>query len=134
MLRLRHVLGSASVVFLSVVLVAACGNSNSPSSPTPAPSPSSGGASSTADVTITIVGMNGGQSYSPNPATVKVGQTVSWRNADGVAHTATADGGGFNTGSIAPGATSAPILMATAGSLAYHCAFHPTMVATLAVQ
>jgi plastocyanin len=82
---------------------------------------------------ITITGMNGSNSYSPNPATVQVGQTVAWRNADSLPHTATADGGAFDTGTIAPGATSSPITMSTAGSLPYHCAIHPSMVGTLTV-
>jgi plastocyanin len=86
------------------------------------------------DVTITIAGMNGSQSFSPNPVTVRVGQTVAWRNADSLTHTATADGSAFNTGSVAPGATSAPITMTAAGTFGYHCSLHSTMVGTLVVQ
>jgi plastocyanin len=83
-----------------------------------------------ADVVITISGM----SFSPAQAAVGAGQTVSWKNADGVAHTATQDGGsGFDTGSIAPGATSAPIAMTAAGTLKYHCTFHSTMTGSLVV-
>jgi plastocyanin len=116
-------------VILVAALMAGCGGSGSsvPTSPTGTPGPA------TADVTITISAMNGSNSYSPNPATVKVGQTVAWRNADSLAHTATADGGAFNTGTIAPGATSSPITMNAAGSLPYHCAIHPSMTGTLAV-
>jgi plastocyanin len=85
-------------------------------------------------VTISIVGMNGSNSYSPNPGAVKVGQTVAWRNADSTPHTATADAGGFNTGNIAAGATSSPITMTTAGSFPYHCTIHGfAMVGTLTV-
>jgi len=91
-----------------------------------------GASGATADVTITIVGMNGAQSFSPNPATVRVGQTVAWRNADSVTHTATASGV-FDTGSIGRNATSAPITMRTAGSVAYLCAIHPSMTGTLNV-
>ena len=87
----------------------------------------------TADVTINIVGMNGSNSYSPNPANVTVGQTVSWHNSDSTTHTATQTGGGFNTGNIGPGGTSAPIPITTAGDLAYHCTIHPTMTGTLHV-
>jgi plastocyanin len=77
--------------------------------------------------------MNGGNSYSPNPANVTVGQQVRFRNNDVLAHTATQDGSGFDTGSIAPGATSAPITLGAAGTIGYHCEFHPTMVGTLNV-
>ncbi len=77
--------------------------------------------------------MLGNNSYAPNPANVKVGQQVRWHNADGTPHTATQNGGGFDTGAISPGGTSAPVTITTAGALNYHCAFHPTMVGTLNV-
>jgi len=79
-----------------------------------------------ADVTITITGISGANSYSPSPANVTVDQTVAWRNNDTMAHTATqTGGGGFNTGSIAAGATSTPITITTAGNLDYDCGLHP---------
>ena len=92
-----------------------------------------------ADVTITIVGMNGNMSFSPNPGTVPVGKTVAWTNATssgygGATHHITADNGSFSTGDIAPGSTSTPIKMSTAGSFAYHCTIHPTMVGSVTVQ
>jgi plastocyanin len=86
-----------------------------------------------ADVVITITGMNGANSFSPNPATVLVGQTVAWHNVDTLTHTATQNGGAFNTGNIAGGATSAPITMGTVGGFGYHCNIHPTMTGTLNV-
>jgi len=98
-----------------------------PSTPTPAPNQ----VPAAADVIIAINSMDPALAYSPNPATVTVGQTVSWVNRDSVPHTAT--GNSFNTGTLAPGATSAPITMGTAGSFAYHCVLHPTMTGTLTV-
>lgn len=87
-----------------------------------------------ADVTIQIIANNGSMSFSPNPTNVTVGQTVAWRNAHSQTHTATANGGAFDTGSIAPGATSAPESMTVAGAFPYHCDIHPSMVATLQVN
>jgi plastocyanin len=107
---------------------------SNPAAPTPtaATTPPSGAAAP--NVVITIVGMNGSLSYSPSPATVKVGQTVAWKNADGLPHTATADAGGFNTGTIAAGATSGALTMTTAGTFPYHCEIHGfTMTGTLTV-
>jgi plastocyanin len=86
-----------------------------------------------ADKTITIVGENGANSFSPNPDTVTVGQTVSWHNAAGITHTATANGATFNTGNISSGSTSTAIAMSTPGSFPYHCSIHPTMTGTLVV-
>jgi plastocyanin len=96
------------------------------------PPPSGGGGA--ADVTISIVAENGNMSFSPNPATVNVGQRVAWRNTAGAIHTATQNGGGFDTGSLDSGATSAAITMSAAGTLDYHCSLHPAMVGTLTVR
>lgn len=89
-----------------------------------------------ADVTIQIVGDLGTNSFSPNPDTVTVGQTVSWHNADATAHTATSfstGAGSFGTGAISPGGTSVPKAMNTAGSFDYRCTIHTSMTGTLVV-
>jgi plastocyanin len=120
----------ATALALTAVLAigaAGCGDDDE-SNPT-----GPGGGGSGADVTITIVANAGANSYSPDPDTVTVGQTVSWKNNDVGTHTATADAAAWGTGAIAPGATSTPIAMNTAGSFPYHCEIHPTMVATLVV-
>jgi plastocyanin len=124
----RSVAVLAGVVGLLVSV--ACGGGGYGSSPTPVPS-ATPVTSTPADVTITINGMLGSGSYTPNPAPVKVGQTVAWRNADSISHTAT--GNGFDTGAIGPGQTSRPISFTTAGNIDYHCSIHPTMMGTLSV-
>ncbi len=129
--RVKRSVGVLAVV-AGIAALVACGSSSSPSPTAPNPMPSGGGGGAAADVTITINGMMGAQSYSPNPAAVKVGQTVSWKNADVISHTAT--GTGFDTGAIGSGQTSAPIKFSTAGTINYHCSFHPSMVGTLTVQ
>jgi plastocyanin len=123
-------------LLFAVGTLSACGSNSSPSSPSTIPTPPTGGGGGggAADVTITITGMNDSQSFSPSPASVKVGQTVAWKNADSIVHTATADGGTFDTGNIAPGATSTPVMMSAAGTFGYHCRIHPSMVGSLSVQ
>jgi len=119
--------GLLTLSAIAVVLTAAaCGSSTS--------SPVLPATTTNVDVTINIQANNGAQSYSPNPATARVGQTVAWRNADTITHTATQDGGSFQTGNIAAGAMSTPITMSSAGTFTYHCAIHPGMVGTLTVQ
>ena len=102
---------------------AACGSSSSPAAPTVA-----------ADVTISMVADRAAQSYSPNPANVRVGQTVAWKNNDTTAHDATQDASRFATGIVSAGATSSPITMSAAGTFTYHCTIHPGMVGTITVQ
>jgi plastocyanin len=119
---------------LAAAWLGSCGGSYSPVTPdpgtpgpTPAPSP-------TATVlVIEIGGIKGSMSFDPSPASAHVGQQVRWHNADVVTHTATRDGGGFDTGSIPPGATSAAISLSAPGAISYHCAIHPGMVGTLNV-
>jgi len=125
-MRPGHIRWALGVV-LTLALTAGCGGGNSPTAPT---DPAGGGGGVPADVTIVI---NANQTFSPNPATVRVGQRVAWQNADVLAHTATADGGAFNTGNIAGGATSGVMTMTAAGSFPYHCTIHPAMVATITV-
>ncbi len=128
---MRSLLARLSLIAFPLIaggLVAACGSSSAPTAPS-----GGGGGGGTANVVITIVGMNGNQSFSPNPGTVKAGQTVAWKNNDVITHTATADSGAFDTGAIPPGGTSNPITMSTAGSFGYHCSIHPTMTGTLNV-
>jgi plastocyanin len=117
----------AFVIFALAVGSLACGGGGSASPPTSMPPPP-------ADVTITIAGIAGSMSYDPNPASVRVGQTVAWRNADSLPHTSSQTGsGGFETGTIVAGATSVPIRINTAGSLEYFCRIHPAMIARLDV-
>ena len=125
--RLTPALGG---LLLVAVTLAGCGGSTSPTSPSPTPASTSG---ASADVTITITGMNGSNSFSPNPSSIVAGKRVAFRNADSIVHTATADNGAFDTGNIAPGATSAPITMTATGTFNYHCRPHPSMVGTLNV-
>lgn len=70
--------------------------------------------------------------FAPQVLTVKVGDTVVWTNKDIIAHTATSQAGGFDSGVIAPG-HSWKYTTRQAGEFAYICTIHPTMKATLRV-
>ncbi len=120
-------------ILLAVLAVtaAACGGGGSGSTPSTNPTPTPTPVAA-ADVTITISGQYGDMSFSPSPASAKVGQTVSWHNADNIPHTAS--GQKFDTGIIAPGGTSAPMMFSTAATNGYHCSIHQSMVGTLTVN
>jgi plastocyanin len=81
-----------------------------------------------ADQAVDIVGF----AFSPQTITVSVGDTVTWSNDDAQGHTATADDGSFDTGTISHG-SSKSVTFTTAGTVAYHCKIHPSMTATVAV-
>jgi plastocyanin len=71
--------------------------------------------------------------FAPKSLTVTVGTRVTWTNDDATAHTATADGGGFDTGTVAPKA-SRTVDFTHPGTFTYHCAFHAFMTATVTVK
>jgi plastocyanin len=82
-----------------------------------------------ADHAVDIAGF----AFSPKTITVKVGDTVTWSNADAQGHTATADDGSFDTGTITS-STPKSASFATAGTFAYHCKIHPQMTGTVVVE
>jgi plastocyanin len=83
-------------------------------------------------VTINVVGINGAQSFSPNPATLPAGQTVVWHNIDSITHRVVLNDGSFDTGNLNPGASSQPMTInIPSGGDPYHCSIHPVMVGTL---
>jgi cytochrome c oxidase subunit II len=85
----------------------------------------------------------GNPAYSPNPMTVKKGDTIQVQNKDQTPHTVTSGKGlddplkgkMFDTSIVNPGA---PAKIATAslnaGTYPFHCAIHPYMTGTLKVQ
>ncbi|WP_064575185.1 cupredoxin domain-containing protein [Cupriavidus gilardii] len=79
---------------------------------------------------VTIEGME----FRPSTLVLHRGDRVVWVNQDLVPHTATAaDGKGFDSGHIAPGA-SWELVVQGQGSLPYVCTLHPTMQAVLEVR
>src|SRR5919198_5491771 len=70
--------------------------------------------------------------FTPPELTIEVGQSVTWTNAGSQAHSATADGGGFDTGLIQPD-NSKTVSLTTPGTYAYHCTPRPWMKGTITV-
>src|SRR5918993_401141 len=65
--------------------------------------------------------------YSPNPASVTTGSTLTWNNIDDTPHTATADDGSFDTGIINGGSSGSILISASTGTtstIQYHCNVH----------
>jgi plastocyanin len=64
--------------------------------------------------------------YRPTPLTVTAGTRVTFSNRSGTAHTATENGGGFDTGPIKPG-TAESVAFRRPGTYSFHCTIHPFM-------
>lgn len=110
-----RVLAAAAAIVAGLGASSCGGGSSSPTTPS-APNV----------VTITITRQNGEQSFSPNPASAG-GQMVVFRNADSILHRVRLNDGSLDTGNIAPGATSAAVLMPALGTN-YHCTIHTDMI------
>jgi len=91
--------------------------------------PACSAAIATATTQVDIQGM----SFVPSCIKVAAGAVVTFTNKDAVEHTATADGGSFDTGGLLMNQSSAKTL-AAAGTFPYHCTVHPGMRATVIVQ
>jgi plastocyanin len=119
----------------SSLALAACGGSDdatpataAASTPaaaaTPKPAPSGGGDS------IAIKGF----AFAPDTIQAKVGRKITWTNGDTAAHTVTATSGAdFDSGTLAQGA-SFSFTPEKAGTIAYICEIHPSMVGTIEVE
>ena len=89
------------------------------------------GAASAAPLTVTIIGTAGSGAFAPNPLPAAVGDTIVFRNDDLTTHRLVLDdAASTEIGTLAPGRSSAPIPMTSAG-VTYHCTIHPSMVGTL---
>src|SRR5262249_6457772 len=127
-----------------LVFIAGCSDNDSTKSPSTAPSPapaqtpSPSPAPSPSPTRMNVSIVPGARTltttaFNPNPITVSTGATVTWMNNDNISHTSTANGGSWDSGTLAPGATFSKTFTST-GTFSYHCAIHPNMVGTVTVQ
>ncbi len=123
-----------------VVIVAVVGgvgyalqqSSNKSTSPTPTPGTSTQTPVSSVDgkASVTIQNFN----FSAPNVVIHVGDTVQWTNNDSTAHTVTStDGGPLSSGNLVTGSVYS-YTFTKAGSYAYKCTYHPSMVGTVVVQ
>lgn len=70
--------------------------------------------------------------YDPDPVTIEEGGKVIWRNRDSAPHTATADDGSFDTGTLDEGKLKSETFKEP-GEYTYFCEIHPTMHGTVEV-
>jgi plastocyanin len=71
--------------------------------------------------------------FQPTPLRVGAGTRVVFANRSSVAHTATQNGRGFDTGTIKPG-KAASVTFRRAGTYLFHCSIHPFMHGKIVVE
>lgn len=70
--------------------------------------------------------------YRPDPVTIEEGGKVIWKNRDSAPHTATAEDGSFDTGTIEEGKLKSESFKQS-GTYRYVCSIHPQMHGTVEV-
>ena len=121
---MRIVMAVVAVAGLGLSLTGCAGGYGSPAGAT---SPSSSVPANA--VVINVVGINGAQSFSPNPGSIPSGQLVVWHNVDSITHRVVLNDGELDTGNIPGGGFSSAMALVAPGP--YHCTIHPEMVGTL---
>ena len=71
--------------------------------------------------------------FSPGTLTIRVGDTVTWRNADDRPHTVTSNDGAFDSGNLDEG-RGFSFTFTEPGTYTYRCDYHPEMQATIVVE
>ena len=121
---MRSSLLAASIAVAAASWHCGGGSSGGPTGGSGTPAPPAGAAS------ISILGERGAQSFSPNPASVRQGEMLAWRNTDSVVHHIVLNDGSLDSGDIAPGAVSSALRLNSDGAN-YHCTIHPAMVGSI---
>lgn len=115
---------AAVTFFLAVVSLTGCGAS-------PQSSPAAPVSATSGPIAVSIHNF----AFGPQSITVHAGTIVTWTNQDPdpTHHTASADGGAFTTGSLAPGQSGA-FTFTKPGRYAYHCGIHTYMTGVIVVE
>jgi len=71
--------------------------------------------------------------FEPATITIKAGQTVTWTNHDGTAHTVAADDKSWKSDNLDQNGTFSHTFT-SAGTFTYHCSLHLEMKGTVVVQ
>jgi len=87
-----------------------------------------------------ILGIDGDNSYSPNPIEINVDQTVTWYNGDTISHTVTSgqdgdedEGSLFDSDAIIPNQHYS-VTFNEPGKYYYYCVYHPSVVGEVKVE
>jgi plastocyanin len=135
-LRSLAVVALVAVLALTVLIVVGCSGGSSTSATGGYGGTTTGGATtggsssggtSSGGMTVTMQNF----AFNPNVFTVKVGEVVTFKNADSVDHAVNI--GGVAKGTVSPGGTL-EWTPDTAGTLPLKCTIHPQMTGTITVQ
>lgn len=115
----------AALAVAAALAAGGCGSSNPAHARASGAAPAAAGSVSAGDAIAQYA-------YSPATLRVRTGGTITFTNDDQTPHTATADNGSFDSGSIAQGQKKT-LSFTKPGTYSFHCAFHAFMHGTVVV-
>ncbi len=122
-MRKRFAVSAAALFTLAVVVLTAFSPTAAVQQPTATPYPEGGpGVSGVTEASVTIAD----NAFSPHTVVVATGATLTWKNADAVAHRVMSMEGWFDSGDLAGGG-SFSWQPDRPGTFRYHCMIHPQM-------
>jgi plastocyanin len=129
--------GIATLV--TALALAACSGGTSPTQQpaggTQQPAGTSAASAPCADSTgTTVVAVGVANNAWQQPINAKVGDVITWTNADSVAHKVALDDGSCQMSSNIPGGGSKSLVFSVAGTFPFHCSVHPSMKGTIAIS
>jgi plastocyanin len=132
--------GAVAAALLLTVGAGACSSkSSTASTSTSTTAPAGSGTTAASGPATTAAPAAGGTTiaiqnfkFNPDPATFKVGDTVTVSNKDGTDHSLTANDTSFDTGVFSSG--SKTITLSKAGTFSIHCKIHNFMTGTITVK
>lgn len=136
-MRIRSAVPTFAI--LAVLGLAACGGDDSYTTPgsgeakAPAEAQEQGNAPAPSGEAVRSAKVEiEGFEFVPSTVTIQEGGKVIWINRDSTEHTATLDGGSFDSGALAEGKLKSESFKQP-GTYAYHCEIHPDMTGTVEV-
>ncbi|MBI4284486.1 MAG: cupredoxin family copper-binding protein [Chloroflexi bacterium] len=113
------------VILVLLLWMLSCARPTPSPTPTPPPTP-------TEPLSGTVEIKHSAFAFVPAEVTIKTGTEVVWTNNDAVSHTVTADGGLFDSGTMAKDA-SYSYTFTKAGTYTYYCGYHTYMKGKITV-
>lgn len=143
-MQAKKALPASALLIIVFAFLGGCGGGDSTTTTTETETEASGAAQETSPETSGNAPAPSGEAvraekveivnfaYEPDPVKIQEGGKVTWLNQDSAPHTATADDGSFDTGTLEEGKLKSETFKEP-GTYAYHCTIHPSMHGTVEV-
>jgi plastocyanin len=138
---MRSILRGVAALGTALALAACSGSGISTTAPTGPAAATGAGATAVASIctepaagTATVVSASVQNNTWSQPVTAKVGDVITWTNADAVPHRVALDDGSCTMSANIAGGGSGSLVFSVAGTFPFHCAVHSSMKGTITIS